>query len=325
MSGGDGESICSSDGIGTDILAKILVAPSKSSRHVSVLFFTPQWRLDSYGTSSITRSLIKNLRAVDPERKFIKIAYTVLEEQGNIQSKEADDLNVHLKGFIFPRGTKREPDVQLLDEDVLKYYYHDIRGMKYDFIIGYVPYLVYGCLNLRDSFRDTGHATKVILFAHELPQLESGETDETQLREWLSEADVVFSMEKSTRDEIMKQMDMLQAEEDSLHKSYVPGFPIEHFEVQQEDRRECKSESEIMMITPTKKDDFSLGMNSVAGACDESVQVTLTMLSENSDQEEFVSEFRSLKIENLNFVHHTMKDRDELKSYMKSSSSSSFW
>ena len=63
---------------------RIRVTPDPSKKQVSVLILTPQWRFDDYGMATITRSLVQNLRMIDPEGTFIKITCAVLEEDGTI-------------------------------------------------------------------------------------------------------------------------------------------------------------------------------------------------------------------------------------------------
>ena len=301
----------SSMGDGTQMSLRILTAPCTVQKQVSVLILTPQWKFDSYGKINITRSLIQNLRAVDPEGTFVKITCAVLEEEEEVHKEkitEAVDLKVQFKGFIHPmstrsRGKEKKPNLKWLNEDVVKYYDHVIFEMKYDFIIGHAPYFVDGCLNLRKSCKDRyrGHTPKVILIAHELP-LHDREIDKPLLREWLCEADVVYSMEKATGDEIEDQMRDIEERQVPEHRTYIPGYPIELFKIRQE--------TEIMMITPMKKKEmkgfnFSLAVNAVSIACMKSKRTTLTMLIENmSDKEEWEEEYdRVLRVENkrLNF------------------------
>ena len=214
------------------MLLRVLVAPYTGKKQISVLILTPRWKYDLCGKSNITKSFIKILRNIDPEAKFIKITCAVLEEEGHVERiKEADDLKVELKGYIHPRsrGRKGKANLQWLNDYAVTYYQHIVSETKYDFIIGHTPYFTDGCLNLRDSSRDSGHTPNAILIVHELPKLDTGETDEELLRDWLCEAEVVFSMEKSIRDEIASQIAMLEAEKVPLHKDYIPGYPIEFF------------------------------------------------------------------------------------------------
>ena len=236
----------SSLGSGTQVSLQIVVAPSKVEKQVSVLILIPRWKFDRYGTSSITRSLIKQLRTVDPEGKVIKITVAMLQEEGHVERiKEAEELKVRLKGYIHPSGTKKEVDLQWLNEDVMKYYHHVVSEVKYDFIIGHAPYFSDGCINLRDGCRENGRTPKVILFAHELPRNVKVEIEEVLLRYWLSKTDVVVSLATATGKEIERQMKEIKKEDVPLHKNYIPGYPVELFNLDGEEGRKSQIEREI--------------------------------------------------------------------------------
>ena len=57
---------------------------SNSSDDISALTLTPRWQFDTYGMSTVTRSLVNNLRLVDPDGEMIKLTCAVLEEEGKI-------------------------------------------------------------------------------------------------------------------------------------------------------------------------------------------------------------------------------------------------
>ena len=300
----------SSGGSGTRVSLQIVIAPSTAKKHVSVLILTPQWKFDRYGTSGITRSLIENLRSIDPEGKVIKITVAVLEEEGRIERiKEAEDLKVHLKGYILT-GRRKKADEQWLNDYAVNYYHHVVSAVKYDFIIGHAPYFSDGCINLRNISRENGHDPKVILFAHEFPQNENGETEEALFRKWLSEVDVVFSLTTAMRNEIERQMKEIKKGKGKvpLHESYIPGYPIELFHLDG-GGKQFKSEREISMFTSMKNDeteglDFSVAVNAVASACHGLGQTTLTMLTEDkADKEAWEKEYEKvLKNQNQHLI-----------------------
>ena len=58
--------------------------PDGSKETISVLLLASRWQFDRYGLSTVNKSLVNNLRLVDPERKTIKIACAVVEEEGKI-------------------------------------------------------------------------------------------------------------------------------------------------------------------------------------------------------------------------------------------------
>ena len=148
-----------------------------------VLALSFSWQLDTYGISMLNRSLVKNLRTIDPKNKFIKIVCAVIAEDGTIpvtDLKDAKIFGVELKGSQQPWGSKAEPETRWLDQSTGTYYRHLVTENKYDFIIGHIPYLANGCLNLRDMTREIhkGHSPKVILVSHTVPLNDEGEVDE---------------------------------------------------------------------------------------------------------------------------------------------------
>ena len=233
---------------------RIRVAPDESKKQVSVLMLTPQWRFDEYGMATITRSLVQNLRMIDPEGTFIKITCAVLEDDGNISRDQREDawkLKVKSVGYSRPRGDRGEPELHWLDKSVAKYY-SDVAyagNASYDFIIGHVPYLTNGCLNLKDIFVKRGLGCTAILVVHELPCNENGDVDPEQLRE-LSDSDVLLFMKKSIHEKLLGR-DMSPDQENSPdYKMYFPVFPVELFKAQRTENRESQK---ILLITYERK------------------------------------------------------------------------
>ena len=67
---------------------------------IEILILATKWQHDGYGISTINKSLIHNLRFVDPEAKKIKITSTVLKEEVKIPDadlNEAKECGVKLK------------------------------------------------------------------------------------------------------------------------------------------------------------------------------------------------------------------------------------
>ena len=222
------------------------------------------WQFDTLGISTINKSLVNNLRVVDSTSAHIHITCAVLEEEGKITEAELKDVakyGVKLRGARQPRGKKRRPEMQWLDEDVAKYYRHLVVENVYDFIIGHVPYLTDGSLNLRDLSKDfhKGHSPKVILVAHALPLTEEGELDEECLAEWLKETDTVLSIGNNI---FMKIDSCLDEEEQVDHKLYLPGFPLDFFKIQQKKSHGAvKGEQNILPMTAERKNLEVIGLN----------------------------------------------------------------
>ena len=127
----------------------------KQDNPISVLLLASKWQFDTYGLSTVNKSLVNNLRVVDPEGKKIKIICAVVEEQKNIKEDQREDavkFKVKLKGAKQPRGLKEKPNIKWLDSSATTYYLDTLRKNSYDFIIGHVPYLANGPLNIRDFY-----------------------------------------------------------------------------------------------------------------------------------------------------------------------------
>ena len=174
----------------------------KQDKPISVLLLAERWQFDTYGLSTVNKSLVNNLRVVDPEGKKIKITCAVVEEEGKIercQTEDAEKYKVQLRGSKRPRGPKRMPNKEWLDINTGAYYLDLVRENSFDFIIGQVPYLANGALNLSDIYIATENKPKVILMIHGLPRSSDEFIDHEALLEWLSEADAIFSVRKRSR------------------------------------------------------------------------------------------------------------------------------
>ena len=224
------------------------------NRHISVLLFNPWWLFDSYGLSSITKSLINNLRSVDPNGTCVKISCAVLEEEGKIpyeQLRDAEKYKVHLKGAVQPRGKKKPVDLKWLDEDVIKYY-QDLVSEKFNFIIAHLPYLADGALNLRDFCRKHGQTPEVILVAHALPLTEDGEIDEEKLESWLCEADLILSVGGNVWMQIASFISdrCIYTE----HKLYLPDLSTEYAEMRDnQPNRQLSGEQNVLIMVPERE------------------------------------------------------------------------
>ena len=206
----------------------------KQENPISVLLLAERWQFDTYGLSTVNKSLVNNMRVVDPEGKKIKITCAVVEEDGKIEScqkEDAEKYQVELKGAKQPRGPKKKPNIEWLDNSTGAYYLDFMKNNSFDFIIGHAPYLANGALNLRDICTIKENKPKVILMIHDLPRTMPGETDEDTLREWLFEADIVFSVGKEVEEEIFSSIASLSPEHQPIHKLYIPGFLLELFNV----------------------------------------------------------------------------------------------
>ena len=102
----------------------------KREKTISVLLLATKWQFDTYGLSTVNKSLVNNLRVVDPEGKKIKITCAVVDEEGKIESKQKEDTEkcqVQLRGSKQPRGLKKKPNIEWLDNSTAAYYLDLVR------------------------------------------------------------------------------------------------------------------------------------------------------------------------------------------------------
>ena len=195
--------------------------PNDSRSTISILLLATRWQFDTYGLSKINKSLVNNLRLVDPECETITITCAVLEEEGKIKETDLTDAKkygVKLKGAIRPRCKKRSKKLELewLDESGTAYYLHLAEAQHYDFTVGHAPYLANGCLNLKGFFPNKVQPTKAILMFHGLPKDENGYIDDEMLMDWLAEADIALSLGKTVEEELLPYIAALDPERDQF-------------------------------------------------------------------------------------------------------------
>ena len=274
-----------------------------SSRNIiSILLLATKWQFDTYGLSTVNKSLVNNLRVVDPEDKTIKITCAIVEEEGKIKEfdvKDADDYSVRLQGAKRPKGKNRDdkPQLQWLDESTGAYYLH-LQDHHHDFIIGHAPYLAYGCFNLKEIYKWREEPPKIILMFYGLPKKENGDIDDEMLEEWLTEADVVFSVGKAVADELVPFLAGINKENRPIHKVYIPSYPLELFHVVREEKgKNIEGTQNITIMSAEFKDlnvtglDFPLAVNATIGAAEhirdfDGVRTNLTMLAAHDDDKE---------------------------------------
>ena len=277
---------------------------------ISVLLLATKWQFDTHGLSTVKKSLVKNLRVVDPEGKKIKITCAVLDEEKNIKDNEREDAaryKVELRGGKPPRGAKKKPGIEWLDQNIAAYY-PDLRKDSYDFIIGHVPYLANGPLNLRDQYPETKPKPKVILIIHDIPKTSDRDVDEGTLLEWLDEVDIVFSIGKDVESEIIPFITSLAPEQRPTHKLYIPSYPLELLNTRHDtvEKSKLKGAQYVTLMTGERKDleisglDFALAVSSAAGASKhiqdfEELKTNFTVLTDlEEDKEKWKQEFSEL-------------------------------
>ena len=318
-------------------------AVADQENSISVLLLASRWQFDTYGLSTVNKSLVNNLRVVDPEGKKIKITCAVVEEEENLsedERKDAGKYKVKLTGAKRPRGRKKRPDVEWLDESTAAYYPDLVRLNRYDFIIGHVPYLANWPLNIRDSHSATEKKPKVILMLHDLPRTSDGNNDEESLLEWLSEADAIFSVGKEVQADVLSSITSLPPEQRPVHKLYIPGFPLELFNVRRDnvEGNKVQGTQNLIMMTGDRKDldisglDFPLAFDSAFGPSKhildfDGLRSNFELLIDNKDdKDQWKKEFEEL-IKNKKFggrsLHLHMEapeTLEKLKAHLRKSS-----
>ena len=276
--------------------------PQDDSRNViSVLFLGTKWQFDTYGLSTVNKSLVNNLRVMDPEGKKIKITCAVVEDDGKIKDEDLIDarkLGVDLKGAKRPRSSKKgkKPKLLWLDENTGAYYLHLVQDNNYDFIIGHAPYLANGCLNLKDLYKDKKKSPTSVLMFHGFPEDEHEDIDADVLLDWLNEADVVFSIGKTVGDEILSYIAALEPEKRPIHKMYIPSYPLELFDLKPDSvPGEVRGTRNVSMMTGEIKNldvnglDFPLAVTATAAASDyiqfnDGVKIKLSLLAASDEE-----------------------------------------
>ena len=164
---------------------------------ISVLLLTPVWRFDFTSLTTVTRSLISNLRHNDDKDLDLRITCAVLISDGKIDMahfKEALSEKVNLKGMICPKGEEiRLPKIKRINELSASYYHHLFDEDSYHFIIGHAPMMAHGALNLKSVCKGK-NVPKVVLVIHGLPKTEQGYLNTKLLISWIRETDIVFSI-----------------------------------------------------------------------------------------------------------------------------------
>ena len=230
-----------------------------------------------------------------------------------------------------------KPKLLWLDEQAGTYYHH-LQDQHYDFIIGPAPYLANGCFNLKDLLSKRRElAPKIILIFHGLPKRENGDIDDEMLEEWLTEADVVFSVGNSVENELVPYIKGLDEENRSIRKIYIPSYPLELFHISQEPKEtKIEGTQNITMMIGEIKDlditglDFSLAVNATIGAAEHirdfyGVRTTLSMSAAHEDD---AGRWKATNVKilqrkkqhtGLSFKTEVPTDINKLQSYLKRS------
>ena len=128
--------------------------PNNPTKRISVLLLATRWTFDTFGLSTVNKSLVNNLRLVDPDGQTIKITCAVLEENDKISEDEIEDAaiyGVELKGAKQRRG-KKSPCIEWMEESTASYYRDLVIENKFDYIVYvYVLLLTGGVVQIHET------------------------------------------------------------------------------------------------------------------------------------------------------------------------------
>ena len=189
-----------------------------------------------------------------------------------------------------------------------------------------------------DWYHEKQHHPKVMLIIHGLPRTDEGQVDEELLLDWLTEADVVFSMGTPLQSEIIPYVRSLEPEKQPIHKVYIPMYPLEFFETSRaESCNKVQGTQNITMMTGERKNlvvtglDFPLAVSATAGASAhvydfDGVRSNLVMLGLcEDDKQEWKDEFERMiqeqhfKTQTLSFQYDASQDINKTKIHMRKS------
>ena len=172
---------------------------------------------------------------------------------------------------------------------------------------------------------------------HGLPKKENGDIDDEMLEEWLTEADIVFSVGKAVESELLPYVAGMDEEIRPVHKTYLPSYPVELFHVAQEPRGvKIEGTQNLTMMSADIKDldvtglDFPLAVNATIGAAEhirdfDGVRTNLIMLAAHEDD---TGRWKSTSVKilqrkkqhtGLSFKTEVPTDISKLQSYLKRS------
>ncbi len=315
---------------------------------LSVVFLSPHWQCDGYGIAPVTRSLISDLWNTDPEGQGLKVTCMVMEKDRNISENDREDAkkyNVALVGAKLPFGTrgKDEPNLDWLNKYTGAYYRSIPKYQNIDIVIGHVPYLADGPLNIKELCEEQGTTPQIGLVIHSFPQTADGDIDESLLIEWLKAADFVLSMGHGIQLEVSEYLKDIDESSRPHQETYIPGCDLDLFRINRSPREEpIKGTQRITVITGEKKNmmvkglDFKLAVASTVKATGKILQqsqarnrVTVNLCVAGPDQQEksaWENDFATVisdvsKDDNrIKFVFSTMQDMEELRKVLQRAS-----
>ena len=210
----------------------------------------------------------------------------------------------------------------------------------YDYIVSHSPYLANGCLIFKDKY-PVGQKPRIILIVHDLPKTPQEKLDEGLLKEWLFEADFIFSVGQAIYAEIEPYITSLEPHERPEHIMYIAGFPLELFEIKNHARsskgKRLEVTHNVTLMSGEVHDlsvtglDFSLAVAATTEASkyilnDDGVLTNLLMLAaRNEDVQPWEHKFhgvleeKNLTLDSLKFQCSATENDLTLKSNLRKS------
>ena len=133
-----------------------------------------------------------------------------------------------------------------------------MHDQKFDFIIGHLPYVANGPLNLKTEPRQ--ESAKTILMVHTLPMVDNAHIDEEHLADWLKRADMIFSVGSNVW---MYINSIIKALAIGLnHELYLPsvGEDVSNLK-QSEMQAELSGEQNIVILVPDGENPENSGLD----------------------------------------------------------------
>ncbi len=257
---------------------------------VSVLFLSPKWQCHGNTMANITRSLIEDLHKVDSKGLGIEKVCCLIEEGKNISQKDVGDaamLNVNLMGAKLPRSKRSlniKPSIDWLVSNAATYYRHIAEQSNFDFIIGHIPYLANGALDIKEICEERGYSPKLVQVVHSLLKKTDGNIDESRLKEWLSEVDIVLSVGETMKLQIDHYIDFLDVGK-PVNMVYIPGCPVDLFKLERRPATQpIQGPQHITLITGGKNELVNNGMDYDLGVAASAKATTKILQQSNANQ-----------------------------------------
>ncbi len=277
--------------------------------------------------------MVDNIRVIDPNATAIKLKCAVFEEEslGDKIKKDTSDAAKSKVMLIFPsnpRQREKLPSIEVMAENCSQYFPRSILQIEdYSYIVGHVPVLSNTPFDLLRQCSPAHTCPKVILVLHSVP-------DDESLKEFLEMSHAVLSLGPFIFKEVYKFIkNRYTSHHKPIHQLYLPGCPLELFEVKRE--AEEGGVTDILNMTSDTKEhetqDFDLAVAATLKASEATynadkinrLRFRLSAVgSSNQDSKAWTEQFKVIHREvNEKFNRLDFKcEGNDIKSWLKSSS-----